>query len=622
MTAYTAGQLVRQLAAPTVGNERVFVCVIAGTSLAAEPTWTITKGAKTAEAAGPTWQECTGQPGVNGDDTNTTTWTQQKGTTVSIGHIIKRDNGASLQICDTAGTAGSGSEPAFSNTPGTTTADNTVTWRCIQLTATYGDYAAPFPRLQVGVAPTWMGNAHTLYVADNHAETQASAMIITSVLSTKILCVDRTVVPPTASDLKTTATVTVSSNNNLGFNGEFYAYGFTFSSAGTATAMTFAVNNIGDQAFILENCTVALTSATTGLISLGAGRTLNHVGIVWINCKASFATVSQYLLMNTSRFLWLNTAGAIVGAAAPTILFDTPQGGTAEIRGVDLSALTSGKTLVGVGNATAGVDLLFTGCKLGSAVAMLAAGATSFGMARVRLANCDSGATNYRQEFHCFEGALTQETTIVRTGGASNGATALSWKLVTRSTARWQTPLTSFPIGIWDTVTATNREVALYGVWNAAALPNDEDVWIDVEYPGDASFPQASFKNDTKANILTAGAAQTADTTSAWDSLVTARANTTPYNLGDVRKVATNPGRIFFCTQAGTTAGSEPAGYASAVDGGSVTDNTAVFRAGFRFKLDVTLSSPQPQMAGPIYVRAYAAKISSTFYVDPLVNLS
>src|SRR4051794_5753330 len=107
-TAYAAGALVRQLAAPAVGSERVFVCVVAGTSHATtEPTWTITQGAKTTDNT-VTWQEVTGKAGVNGDLSETTTWTTVKNTAVSLGVVIQRVSGGSLQICTTAGTASNG----------------------------------------------------------------------------------------------------------------------------------------------------------------------------------------------------------------------------------------------------------------------------------------------------------------------------------------------------------------------------------------------------------------------------------------------------------------------------------------------------------------------------------
>ena len=167
--------------------------------------------------------------------------------------------------------------------------------------------------------------------------------------------------------------------------------------------------------------------------------------------------------------------------------------------------------------------------------------------------------------------------------------------------------------------------MTLHGIVNAAAVPNNDDIWCDVEYLGSASSPLASFATCTKANNLATGTALTADSTSAWDSQGPARQNSHAYVVGNSITVASNAGRRFWCTTAGTSAGSEPSGgsgYSSAVDGGSVTDGTAVFRAGCRFTMAVTLSAPQPQLAGYLRAIVRAAKATTTWYVDPLAVLT
>src|SRR5688572_24615969 len=59
-TAYIVGDIVRQLAAPTLNNERVFRCTTPGTShLTTEPTWILTKGATTNDNT-VVWTEVTG----------------------------------------------------------------------------------------------------------------------------------------------------------------------------------------------------------------------------------------------------------------------------------------------------------------------------------------------------------------------------------------------------------------------------------------------------------------------------------------------------------------------------------------------------------------------------------
>jgi hypothetical protein len=58
-TAYSVGDLRRQLATPTAGNERVFRCTTAGTSGGSEPTWTLTIGSTTNDGTA-VWTEVTG----------------------------------------------------------------------------------------------------------------------------------------------------------------------------------------------------------------------------------------------------------------------------------------------------------------------------------------------------------------------------------------------------------------------------------------------------------------------------------------------------------------------------------------------------------------------------------
>lgn len=60
-TAYSVGDLRRQLTTPAQGNERVFRCTTPGTSGATEPAWVLAQGATTADGT-VVWTEVTGNP--------------------------------------------------------------------------------------------------------------------------------------------------------------------------------------------------------------------------------------------------------------------------------------------------------------------------------------------------------------------------------------------------------------------------------------------------------------------------------------------------------------------------------------------------------------------------------
>jgi hypothetical protein len=112
------------------------------------------------------------------------------------------------------------------------------------------------------------------------------------------------------------------------------------------------------------------------------------------------------------------------------------------------------------------------------------------------------------------------------------------------------------------------------------------------------------------ADYYATPAAQTTST-AGWDNGLTARANSTAYSLGNIIKLASNAGRAFICTSAGTSAGTEPAGYATAVDGDSITDNTAIFKAMRRQKVSVSFTAAEQ---GPIYARVCLGKASATVW--------
>jgi len=165
---------------------------------------------------------------------------------------------------------------------------------------------------------------------------------------------------------------------------------------------------------------------------------------------------------------------------------------------------------------------------------------------------------NYTVHRHRYSGLLVEETTIIRTGGASDGTTPIAWKITTTANCSYSLPFECPPIAIWNDTTGSSVTATIEGVWGGGAVPNDDDIWIDVEYLGDASSSQGSFVNDGKADLIIAAAGQ-ASSAETW--------------------------------------------------GGSTT----------KFKLAVSFT---PQQRGWIYARVKCGKASTTFYVDPLCVLS
>jgi hypothetical protein len=576
-TAYSAGQLVRQLTAPTVGNERVFVVIVAGTS-STEPSWTVTRGAKNTSGT-VTFQECTGASAVNGDLTNTPTWSGFKAisSAVTLGAIIQRNNGASYWICSTAGSTGA-SEPAWSNnTAGTTQTDSTVTWTCLGAVGNFTGGQAPHARLANACAGTWFAAGNTVYVGDNHAETQATAINIsaagTATAVAKIICHNHSgSYPPTASDLATGASVSTTAAVNLGLTipvGTTYFYGLSFiAGVGSSGAGSIAVTTSAGASVIFAGCSLrcASTSAALG-VSISLGSTSQGAVITLIATTVSFGNAAQAMGVNVAVFYWGSTGSVLAsGSSVPTTLISLASSVanllSIALEALDLSQITgnifSNSASTSVGN------VLIKDCKLNATAAVSVA---SNNGQTVQIVRSDSGATGYKSARYQYEGAETTETSITRVGGASDPTgQAQSRKIVTTANAQWLRPFKAEPYAIWNPTAGANVTVTVCGTINAGTLPNNDDIWLEVEYLGSATSPLGTILSTTKTNLLAANAAVASDG-STWNS-------------------------------GGSGAGWSP------------------------FKLVAVLSSPQPGLAGYLHARVRAAKPSMTVYIDPSVQLS
>jgi hypothetical protein len=492
---------------------------------------------------------------------------------------------------------------------------------------TGADWANAYTTLSAALAAKAAGD--NFWVSEDHNESLASGGMTCTCPGTRsnpctIIAVNHSgSVPPASADVQTTPIATIATvDGSISIRGSFLSSGIAWI-AGTSTSsarnLNIADNTTSPEQKFKDS---SFKLASTGASNLNMGTSGGGSKTVdWDNVTYQVGNTGSTIAWGGAvAFRWRNTPSAIVGATLPTTLLDgSTLGAPVLIEGVDLSALGSGKTLVSA--LATNVDVYLKDDKYGSSVAV-AATPTVHGANVYSLRSDTTG--NYRNEKYNYQGTQLTETTIVRTGGATDGATAVSWNLSTTANCKWIFPFEAMVCSENNTVTASNVTVTMYGVYNAAALPNNDDIWFDAEYLGSSASPVGSFASGSKANFCASGSAQTADT-SAWDSLVSARQNSHAYSSGQVYKSANNAGRIFFCTGAGTSASSEPAGVASAVDGGLVNDGSATFRAGMRWKQSITLSSPQPGQAGVLYCYPKVGKASipsGSVYFDPHPVLS
>lgn len=627
--AYSVGNLVRQLATPTATNERIFACILAGTSLGSEPTWTFNRGDIITESGGPKWVEVTGQPAVNGDATNSAKWINGKNQGISQGHVITDAAGTHVFVCSTSGSSGNGAEPTWNTSAvGNTTTDNTVTWTYIGLVSSFTAWGAAHARLQNAYAGNW-GTSGTgtepsqYFVGHDNAESNSSGYNFTTRgainNTSKIMCVNTAgSMPPVSADLRTSATIGLTGSQNLGLTGYWsWVYGIGFS-CGNSANVALILNNENAIDKFYESCTFTLPSGT------GSGAQIqvpsNNVGRTRLkNCTLKFTNTGHSLAV-AGWVKFQNCSIDNTGSVPTQFMVPTASGAEIVFEGCDLSFLSGSQFLHDNGNVSN--RFTFIDCKLPSSWSAQIAGGNCPAQ-EIIISRCSSGANPWQFYMLNRVAQLQASNVVYRANGAADNSVNYSWNLTTNANASngIGTAFECPPIAEYNSITGSNRTVTINGIVDAAAVPTNLDLWMDVSYLGASGTPQATIASTRVADMLATPSSLTTDT-SAWDGGVTARVNSHTYSAGDILKVASNPGRIFFCQTGGAAASSEPGGYASAVDGGSVTDGAATFRAGCRFKMALTLSSPQPQQAGALYARVFATKPSTNYFIDPLAVLT
>ena len=517
-TVYAVGALVTQKTTPAAGSERVFVCTTAGTSHATtEPVWVTTKGAIQPSDNGVIWQECTGRAAVNGDTTDVIRWPQN--TAVILGQPIK-DASNNLFLCTTGGTTNNTAEPTWNTTPGAATNEtgSSVTWVCIG--TTFAAWAAPHARLRNAASFAPAGD--TILVSDAHAATEAAIVTVTfngTTLLTQVICVDRTASLATgiaglSGHLKTTAT-DKSTGASTAYNtvGSAYIDGLTVSCGTGSTSITLHSNIASAGYQYWKNCTMDLSSSGgAGVLNVGQTNTVRAQTTVFDNVSLKCSNSAHGLVIRTP-FTWKNSAAALTGSAVPATLVKSVANNPAVARfeGLDLSPMGSG-TLVATG-ASQNIDSLFQDCRLGTGF-IISATPISPGSQRIWLRNCDSGATNYNYSKTGYEGTVTDDTSTTRASGASDGTTKFSLKLTGNGNASWITPLYTDWM-LCDNFRLVARTLAV-PIISSGTLTN-ADIFIEIRYPGSASYPLGTYDVSTRsADIFAAGSNQPTDSVSVW----------------------------------------------------------------------------------------------------------
>jgi hypothetical protein len=402
-----------------------------------------------------------------------------------------------------------------------------------------------------------------VYISEDHAETTAASITLTSpgtgAAPVCIWCINHT-----SNTLATTGAVSTTGSSSsivIGSGGVAYIYGITFNVSDGSNGGNFTTT--GAANWIFDTCKINLTTSSTSVLSLAVSTACPK--ITFINTPIKFGHTSQHINVEQVDLKWLNTANAVDSAgSAPTslILFTSASAYPAKVLldGLDLSKVTG--SLFTLTSNLALNECYVQNCKLGTGVALSTGAIGSDVGPVVRMDNCTStSGVNYQMEHDKYQGTIKTEATIIRTGGATDGTTPLSWLLTSNTTPTFFKPLESPAIVFWST--ATTKTPTVYITSNTALTT--ADIWLEVEYLGTVNYPKSVFA---------LGRAAVADT----------------------------PPVI-------------PTGTGLSADGTSTWGGTAQ-----TYKYTLTTSALTTAMAGPVKVKVMLAHASITVYVDPKVG--
>lgn len=373
-------------------------------------------------------------------------------------------------------------------------ADNGSTWALAK--ATIG-----------GAAAIDTTTDRTIMVSDNHAETPSGATSYswagTQASPTIIRCVDDSAEPPTA----TAATATVVCDNRLTLcnSGNVVWYeGISFT-AGNGGSLTYHIDlfsAITSPYLKLSNCDLILASTGIGS-NIRFGEAVKGC-LELYNVDVKFAASAQYISVTSATVIQWNGGALLSGGTSPTTLFNTLGGGVVmNITGLDL---TNAGTGINLFNSTEqGVQVVCRNFKMPTSWSGAFHSGTPGRGSRFSFYNCDASDTNYRLSIHTAFGTIINENTIVRTGGANDGTTGISWKMVSGADAEWPLlRLDSDEIVVWNDTTGSSKTVTVETVTDNVTL-QDDDIELLVIYYGTSGRPLGTYTSSGNTNTLSSG---------------------------------------------------------------------------------------------------------------------
>lgn len=373
-------------------------------------------------------------------------------------------------------------------------------------------WANAYTAIEAG-AEAVSGAGNTLYVADGHSESHASAITLSlggsnSTGPMRVLCVNDTGDPQPPTAVAAGAVIATTGANGITVSGSGLVYGVHFQCADSGSSAILTIGWGDNYSLRLVGCTLEVRgSGSSGKVTSGNSTSENFTA-TFHDCEFKFAATGQYIDVRGTGGWHEIVGGQITGAAITKLV--VPNGtytSSGRVVGLDASACATNVVLVdgSVTGQTGLWTLIGIVLPAGWTGTLVSTGTTPLPSCRVDMIDSTDGTTRYRRWIATAWGSIRDTIqlgeSIYTTDGAYDGVARYSHKFAASSRAENRSGHLVGPemSGYAETAAAHTATVEI--CHDGASALTDQDVWLEV-------FCDGEWVSDRSANPLAAGTAQ------------------------------------------------------------------------------------------------------------------
>lgn len=535
-----AGAIRRQLATPTIGNERCFRTAAGGVTGAVEPAWVLTAG-----AASPTdgtitdWTEITGSPTYNSPNSFAAPFANL----VPLGQAKTASTWLSAGEDVYVGNHAANSHATFTYAfPGTAASPNRI--------ISIDDTNATATPVRTATAAVTMDITTDKVTWTAHGRTNNSTVMFgsTGTLPTGLTAgTIYFIVSATANDFQVSATQGGAAINMTGANGSGHV-AYAFGGIEQTTGVTVINGGVYFDGFVFINGVGAGANAHIVGGASGSKVTFNQGGFLAKNSSSAgtvnLGSTGSGAFSSEVSFIdsWLqpgaNAAQSISFAGAkvrirgglipmgqnPTNVFSSATKGIdAEVNGFDMSAVVATSNLVLGGAIQSPGIIKFRNCKppTTSGGASWSGGVVSTAMTlpglRIEAWNVDYGDTTEGANLWIEEyyGTIRYDTSVYKDNAVVGSLKMTSNANTSYPLGMLRSPEFAFPDSGGNVITAAVEAIhSGVGGGTGGRFLNSE-LYLETQYQGTSGFPLSLFDRSSPTSFLATAATNTAST-AAW----------------------------------------------------------------------------------------------------------